>query len=78
MLQPVPHAHAVRHVLQRQAIHYSVDFACNGYNGASHGCVNAGQGAIARLFDLARVGGEGRSLQLTHAGGRAGSDRPPI
>jgi lipoprotein-anchoring transpeptidase ErfK/SrfK len=40
-----------------QAIHYSADFAANGYNGASHGCVNVrDRAAIARLFDLARVG----------------------
>jgi len=40
-----------------QAIHYSADFARNGYNGASHGCVNVrDRAAIARLFDLARVG----------------------
>lgn len=40
-----------------QAIHYSADFAARGYNGASHGCVNVrNKAALARLFDLARVG----------------------
>ena len=40
-----------------QAVHYSSDFARRGYNGASHGCVNVrDRAAIARLFDLARVG----------------------
>ncbi|WP_159001006.1 L,D-transpeptidase family protein [Streptomyces sp. SBT349] len=35
-----------------QAVHYSEDFAANGYNGASHGCVNVrDEGAIAGLFD---------------------------
>ena len=40
-----------------QAVHYSADFARNGYNGASHGCVNVrDKGAVAALFDAARVG----------------------
>lgn len=40
-----------------QAVHYSEDFARNGYNGASHGCVNVrDKSAVARLFDAARVG----------------------
>ncbi len=40
-----------------QAVHYSADFAKNGYNGASHGCVNVrDKGAIASLFDQVRVG----------------------
>ncbi|NHB85393.1 L,D-transpeptidase [Tessaracoccus sp. HDW20] len=40
-----------------QAIHYSPDFAARGYNGASHGCVNVrNKAALARLFDLAKVG----------------------
>lgn len=40
-----------------QAVHYSADFAARGYNGASHGCVNVrDKAAVARLFDLARVG----------------------
>ena len=40
-----------------QAVHYSADFAQNGYNGASHGCVNVrDKGAIASLFDQVRVG----------------------
>ncbi|NED94834.1 L,D-transpeptidase family protein [Phytoactinopolyspora alkaliphila] len=40
-----------------QAIHYSPDFAANGYNGASHGCVNVrDKGAIASLFDQVKVG----------------------
>lgn len=40
-----------------QAVHYSPDFAANGYNGASHGCVNIrDEGAIAAIFDQVRVG----------------------
>ncbi|WP_446686739.1 L,D-transpeptidase family protein [Phytoactinopolyspora halotolerans] len=40
-----------------QAVHYSPDFAANGYNGASHGCVNVrDEGAIASLFDQVNVG----------------------
>jgi hypothetical protein len=40
-----------------QAVHYSPDFAANGYNGASHGCVNIrAKAAIARLFDIVRIG----------------------
>ncbi len=40
-----------------QAIHYSPDFAANGYNGASHGCVNVrDKAAVASLFDTAKVG----------------------
>ncbi|HSE09487.1 MAG TPA: peptidoglycan-binding protein [Nocardioidaceae bacterium] len=40
-----------------QAVHYSPDFAANGYNGASHGCVNVRDyGAIASLFDQVNVG----------------------
>jgi peptidoglycan hydrolase-like protein with peptidoglycan-binding domain len=40
-----------------QAVHYSPDFAANGYNGSSHGCVNIrDQGAIASLFDQVRTG----------------------
>lgn len=40
-----------------QAVHYSADFAARGYNGASHGCVNVrDKGAVAKLFDLAKVG----------------------
>ncbi|TYL54797.1 murein L,D-transpeptidase [Nocardioides sp. BGMRC 2183] len=40
-----------------QAVHYSSDFAANGYNGASHGCVNVrDEGAIATLFDQVQVG----------------------
>ena len=40
-----------------QAIHYSEDFATRGYNGSSAGCVNVrDKAAIARLFDIARVG----------------------
>ncbi|WP_141015312.1 L,D-transpeptidase family protein [Nocardioides sambongensis] len=42
-----------------QAVHYSSDFAANGYNGASHGCVNVrDQAAIATLFDQVQVGDE--------------------
>ncbi|WP_420813993.1 L,D-transpeptidase family protein [Phytoactinopolyspora endophytica] len=40
-----------------QAIHYSPDFAANGYNGASHGCVNVrDEGTIASLFEQVEVG----------------------
>lgn len=40
-----------------QAVHYSPDFAANGYNGASHGCVNVRNLAgIQSLFAQARVG----------------------
>jgi peptidoglycan hydrolase-like protein with peptidoglycan-binding domain len=40
-----------------QAVHYSPDFAANGYNGASHGCVNVrDHDAIAALFDQVEVG----------------------
>lgn len=40
-----------------QAVHYSPDFAANGYNGASHGCVNVRDRAgIEALFDQVAVG----------------------
>jgi len=40
-----------------QAAHYSPDFAANGYNGSSHGCVNIrDKGAIAAIFDQVRIG----------------------
>ena len=40
-----------------QAVHYSPDFAANGYNGASHGCVNVRDySAIAGLFDQVPLG----------------------
>lgn len=40
-----------------QAVHYSPDFAANGYNGASHGCVNVrDHNAIVSLFDQVRNG----------------------
>ena len=40
-----------------QAVHYSPDFAANGYSGASHGCVNVRNLAgIQSLFAQARVG----------------------
>ncbi|WP_199742465.1 L,D-transpeptidase family protein [Streptomyces triticirhizae] len=40
-----------------QAVHYSEDFAANGYNGASHGCVNVrDEAGIAALFDEVREG----------------------
>lgn len=40
-----------------QAVHYSPDFAANGYDGASHGCVNVrDRDAIAALFDQVRIG----------------------
>jgi lipoprotein-anchoring transpeptidase ErfK/SrfK len=39
-----------------QAIHYSSDFATNGYNGASHGCVNVRNwDALAQLFDTVQL-----------------------
>ena len=40
-----------------QAVHYSPDFAANGYNGASHGCVNVRDyDGVAALFDQVRLG----------------------
>lgn len=40
-----------------QAVHYSADFARNGYSGASHGCVNVRDyNGIKNLFDEVRVG----------------------
>ncbi|OYN98036.1 murein L,D-transpeptidase [Enemella evansiae] len=40
-----------------QAVHYSADFAANGYNGGSHGCVNVRDRAtIAKLFDIVKEG----------------------
>lgn len=40
-----------------QAVHYSADFAANGYGGASHGCVNVRDKAkVAALFDQVRNG----------------------
>lgn len=40
-----------------QAVHYSPDFAANGYNGSSHGCVNVrDEAAIASLFDQVGIG----------------------
>lgn len=40
-----------------QAVHYSPDFAANGYNGASHGCVNVrDRAAVAWLFDRVGLG----------------------
>jgi lipoprotein-anchoring transpeptidase ErfK/SrfK len=40
-----------------QAVHYSPDFAANGYNGASHGCVNVrDRAAVEWLFDEVRIG----------------------
>ena len=40
-----------------QAVHYSPDFAANGYNGGSHGCVNVRDyGAIASLFEQVQIG----------------------
>ncbi|WP_216652099.1 L,D-transpeptidase family protein [Nocardioides sp. zg-1308] len=40
-----------------QAVHYSPDFAANGYDGASHGCVNVRDRAkVAWLFDRVRLG----------------------
>jgi peptidoglycan hydrolase-like protein with peptidoglycan-binding domain len=40
-----------------QAVHYSPDFAANGYNGASHGCVNVRDyNGMVWLFDQVRVG----------------------
>jgi peptidoglycan hydrolase-like protein with peptidoglycan-binding domain len=40
-----------------QAVHYSPDFVANGYNGASHGCVNVRDyDGIVALFDQVRIG----------------------
>ncbi|MFD4278888.1 L,D-transpeptidase family protein [Streptomyces cyaneofuscatus] len=40
-----------------QAVHYSADFAANGYGGASHGCVNVRDKAkVAALFDQVKNG----------------------
>jgi len=40
-----------------QAVHYSSDFATQGYAGASHGCVNVrDRAALAALFEKVRVG----------------------
>ena len=40
-----------------QAVHYSSDFAAQGYSGASHGCVNVRDyDAVAWLFDQVAVG----------------------
>ncbi|MBM7058215.1 L,D-transpeptidase family protein [Streptomyces durocortorensis] len=40
-----------------QAVHYSADFAANGYGGASHGCVNVrDRKKVAALFDQVRNG----------------------
>ncbi|WP_156869442.1 L,D-transpeptidase [Sporichthya polymorpha] len=40
-----------------QAIHYSSDFARNGYNGASHGCINTRDYAATQaLFNAAPTG----------------------
>ncbi len=40
-----------------QAVHYSPDFAANGYSGASHGCVNIRDyDEIAWLYDQVAVG----------------------
>ncbi|MCD9902397.1 L,D-transpeptidase family protein [Streptomyces sp. MT29] len=40
-----------------QAVHYSADFAADGYGGASHGCVNVRDKAkVAALFDQVKNG----------------------
>jgi hypothetical protein len=40
-----------------EAVHYSPDFAANGYNGASHGCVNIrDHDEMAALFDEVQLG----------------------
>jgi lipoprotein-anchoring transpeptidase ErfK/SrfK len=40
-----------------QAVHYSPDFAANGYSSASHGCVNIRDyDAIASLYDQVQIG----------------------
>jgi lipoprotein-anchoring transpeptidase ErfK/SrfK len=40
-----------------QAVHYSPDFAANGYDGSSHGCVNIRDKAgIATLFGQVKIG----------------------
>jgi lipoprotein-anchoring transpeptidase ErfK/SrfK len=38
-------------------VHYSPDFVANGYNGASHGCVNVRDyDGIVALFDQVQIG----------------------
>jgi lipoprotein-anchoring transpeptidase ErfK/SrfK len=38
-------------------VHYSSDFAANGYDGASHGCVNVrDRGAVAAMYDQVNIG----------------------
>jgi hypothetical protein len=40
-----------------QAVHYSPDFAANGYSGASHGCVNVRDySTIAALYEQVSIG----------------------
>jgi len=40
-----------------QAVHYSPDFVANGYNGASHGCINVRDyNGIVALFDQVQIG----------------------
>ena len=40
-----------------QALHYSANFAANGYNGASHGCVNIRDyNGAKRLFEMTSTG----------------------
>ncbi len=40
-----------------QAVHYSYEFADEGYEGASHGCVNTrDMDATAELFDMVQIG----------------------
>jgi hypothetical protein len=40
-----------------EAVHYSPDFAANGYNGSSHGCVNIRDyDAMVSLFDQVQLG----------------------
>ena len=57
-VEPVRHLDAARDVLLRgQAVHYSPDFAANGYSGASHGCVNVRDyDGISWLFDQVQIG----------------------
>ena len=55
-----------------QAVHYSPDFAANGYNGASHGCVNVrDRAAVAWLFDQVQARRQGDRLPLLSRAGRA-------
>jgi hypothetical protein len=56
-----------------QAVHYSPDFVLNGYDGASHGCVNVRDYyEIAWLFDQIRTGDR---VVVYRSGGDSGPHR---